>query len=54
MDENPEADMEDYKAKLKEVEQIANPIMRNLYSAGAGGEGGGAEDDAGDFGDDEL
>ena len=54
MDENPEADMEDYQAKLKEVEQIANPIMRNLYSAGAGGEGGGAADDEGDFGDDEL
>jgi endoplasmic reticulum chaperone BiP len=53
MDENPEADMEDYQAKLKEVEQIANPIMRNLYSAGAGGEGG-AADDEGDFGDDEL
>eukprot|EP00522_Entomoneis_paludosa_P006279 CAMPEP_0172446754 /NCGR_PEP_ID=MMETSP1065-20121228/6278_1 /TAXON_ID=265537 /ORGANISM="Amphiprora paludosa, Strain CCMP125" /LENGTH=660 /DNA_ID=CAMNT_0013197943 /DNA_START=92 /DNA_END=2074 /DNA_ORIENTATION=+ len=52
MDENPEADKEDYDAKLKEVEQIANPIMRNVYSQGAGGEGGG--DDAGDFGDDEL
>jgi heat shock protein 5 len=48
MDENPEADKEDYDAKLKEVEQVANPIMRNVYSKGAGG---GAEDD---FGDDEL
>ncbi|GKY93903.1 luminal-binding protein 5 [Mayamaea pseudoterrestris] len=51
MDENPEADKEDYDAKLKEVEQVANPIMRNVYSKGAGGSGGGAEDD---FGDDEL
>merc|ERR1711907_364009 len=42
MDENPEAD--------KEVEQIANPIMRNVY---AGGAGGGDDEDAGDFGDDE-
>merc|ERR1712238_413680 len=51
MDENPEADKEDYDEKLKEVEQIANPIMRNVY---AGGEGGGDDEDSGDFGDDEL
>mmetsp|Transcript_8759 Transcript_8759/g.11624 ORF Transcript_8759/g.11624 Transcript_8759/m.11624 type:complete len:661 (+) Transcript_8759:85-2067(+) len=53
MDENPEADKEDYDAKLKEVEQVANPIMRNLYSQQGGGGGAGAED-MGDFGDDEL
>merc|ERR1712007_337110 len=51
MDENPEADKEDYDGKQKEVENIANPIMRNFY---AGGEGGGGDDDMGDFGDDEL
>merc|ERR1712021_297255 len=51
MDENPEADKEDYDEKMKEVEQIANPIMRNVY---AGGAGGGDDEDAGDFGDDEL
>jgi len=50
MDENPEADKEDYDEKLKEVEQIANPIMRNLYAGGAGG----GDEDMGDFGDDEL
>ena len=50
MDENPEAEKEDYDGKQKEVENIANPIMRNFY-AGAGGAG--AEDE-GDFGDDEL
>mmetsp|Transcript_13992 Transcript_13992/g.32635 ORF Transcript_13992/g.32635 Transcript_13992/m.32635 type:complete len:194 (+) Transcript_13992:155-736(+) len=49
MDENPEADKEDYDEKMKEVEQIANPIMRNVYSGGSGG-----DEDAGDFGDDEL
>merc|ERR1712130_915207 len=27
MDENPEADKEDYEEKQKEVEQVANPIM---------------------------
>merc|ERR1712021_123811 len=51
MDENPEADKEDYDEKMKEVEQVANPIMRNVY-AGAGSDGD--EDDSGDFGDDEL
>jgi len=51
MDENPEADKEDYDEKMKEVEQIANPIMRNVYSGGAGG---GANEDMGDFDDGEL
>ncbi|KAL3911176.1 MAG: hypothetical protein SGILL_007385 [Bacillariaceae sp.] len=51
MDENPEADKEDYDEKMKEVEQVANPIMRNVY---AGGAGGGADEDMGDFDDGEL
>merc|ERR1712125_214836 len=51
MDENPEADKEDYDEKQKEVEQVANPIMRQLYAGGAGGD---ADADDGDFGDDEL
>ena len=50
MDENPEAEKEDYDGKQKEVENIANPIMRSFY---AGGDGGG-DDDMGDFGDEEL
>merc|ERR1712176_1705142 len=50
MDSNPEADKEDYDEKLKEVEQVANPIMRNLYSAG----GGGGDADDGGYTDDEL
>jgi heat shock protein 5 len=50
MDEHPEADKEDYDQKQKEVENIANPIIRNMY---AGGSAGGNED-MGDFGDDEL
>merc|ERR1711997_506924 len=52
MEENPEADKEDYDEKQKEVEQIANPIMRKFYAGGEGG--GGAGEDMGDFGDDEL
>merc|ERR1712238_285312 len=51
MEENPEAEKEDYDEKQKEVENIANPIMRQMYS---GGEGGAEEEDMGDFGDDEL
>merc|ERR1712160_15845 len=51
LDENPEADKEDYDEKQKEVENIANPIMRQMYS---GGEGGAEEEDMGDYGDDEL
>merc|ERR1712130_614415 len=49
MDENPEAEKEDYDQKQKDVENIANPIMRNMYSGGAGG-----DDSEDDFGDDEL
>jgi len=48
MEENPESDKEDYDEKRKEVEQVANPLMRDLYSGDAG------EEDMGDFGDDEL
>jgi endoplasmic reticulum chaperone BiP len=54
MESNPESDKEDYDEKLKEVEQVANPIMRNMYSGAGGGGGGSGGDDAGDFGDDEL
>jgi len=49
IDENTEGNKEDFDEKQKEVENIANPIMRQMY---AGGESG--EDDFGDFGDDEL
>merc|ERR1719329_1688600 len=49
LEDNPEADAEEYAEKQKEVEQIANPIMRNMYAGGAGG-----DDDEDDFGDDEL
>jgi heat shock protein 5 len=55
MDESPDADKEGCDEKQKEVEQVANPIMRNVYARGdGGGDGGGDDEDAGDFGDDEL
>ena len=56
MEENPEADTEEYKAKQKEVEQVANPIMKKVYgSGGAPGSSGGDDSSSDeDFGDDEL
>lgn len=35
MEENPEADKDDCDAKRKEVEQVANPIMRSMYAGGS-------------------
>jgi heat shock protein 5 len=52
LEENPEAEADEYSAKQKEVEQVANPIMRKVYGS-AGAPGAGASDDE-DFGDDEL
>jgi heat shock protein 5 len=56
LEENPEAEAEEYQAKQKEVEQVSNPIMRKVYGS-SGAPGGGS--DSGDseessFGDDEL
>ena len=51
MDSNPEAEKEDYDNKLREVEQVANPIMRDIYQGAASG---GNADDMDDFSDDEL
>jgi len=48
MEDNPEAEKEDYDEKMKEVENLSNPIMRNVYSQGEG------VVDEDDFGDDEL
>ena len=53
LEENPEAEQEEFLAKQKEVEQVANPIMKKVYGA-AGGPGGGGDADEDDFGDDEL
>merc|ERR1712157_366107 len=50
IEKNPDAEKEEYDEKQKEVENVANPIMRNMYSGGTGGE----NEDVGDFGDDEL
>merc|ERR1712137_1329179 len=55
LDENPEADAEEYKEKQTELEGICNPIVSKLY-AEAGGEGdeddfGGEDDDLDDHDD---
>merc|ERR1712153_269850 len=52
LDDNQEADAEEYEEKQKELEGVANPIMQKIYQ-GAGGEGGGEEDDFDDDFDDE-
>jgi len=52
LEENPEAETEEYSAKQKEVEQVANPIMKKVYSGSAPGGSSGGDDE--DFGDDEL
>ena len=51
LEENPEAEGDEYSAKQKEVEQVANPIMRKVYQ-GSGSPGGDSGSE--DFGDDEL
>jgi heat shock protein 5 len=53
LEENPESEAEEYSEKQKEVEQVANPIMKKVYAAG-GGPGGDEEEGGDDFGDDEL
>lgn len=51
MDDNGSAEKDEYLEKQREVEQVANPIMRHVYAAGGGG---GYDDGENDFGDDEL
>ena len=52
LEENPEAEAEEYSAKQKEVEQVANPIMWKVYQ-GSGALGGSSGGDDDDFEDDE-
>merc|ERR1711937_594189 len=39
LDDNQEADAEEYEEKQKELEGIANPIMQKVYAAGGGEDG---------------
>jgi len=47
LEENPEAEADEYTAKQKEVEQVANPIMKNVYQ-GSGAPGGEDDEDSRD------
>eukprot|EP01033_Poteriospumella_lacustris_P007711 gene7711-5542_t len=47
LEENPEADAEEYAAKQKEVEQVSNPLIKKAYQK-AGGSAGADEEDEGD------
>jgi heat shock protein 5 len=49
LEENPEAEADEFAAKQKEVERLSNPIMKKAYGSGSGQS---VEDE--DFGDDEL
>jgi len=52
LDENGDAETEEYEAKRKEVEKVSGPIMRKVYG-GAGGAPQGSDSEE-DFGDEEL
>merc|ERR1712146_850073 len=39
LDENPEADKEEYEEKQKEVEAVANPIIQEVYAQSGGAPG---------------
>eukprot|EP00899_Mesostigma_viride_P024025 jgi/Mesvir1/4807/Mv11101-RA.1 len=54
LDDNQQAEAEEYRDKLKEVEGVCNPIVAKVYQAsGMGGAGGGDGEDM-DFDHDEL
>merc|ERR1719183_317181 len=55
LDDNQEAEKEDYEAKQKEVEAIANPIIQTVYQeSGAGGDDEEDEDEDEEDDEDEL
>ncbi|KAF1334955.1 Luminal-binding protein, partial [Globisporangium splendens] len=52
LEDNQEADKEDFEGKQKEVEKVVNPIMAKVYQSGGGAPEGDDEDDEDDH--DEL
>jgi endoplasmic reticulum chaperone BiP len=44
LEENPEASKKECDDHKKEVEQVANPVMRQFYGGGGGGAAGDGED----------
>lgn len=51
LDENQEADVDEYKEKQEELEGIVNPIMQKVYSQAGGANAGGDADEEEDFDD---
>jgi len=51
LDDNPDADRDDYKEKQQEFDDIAQPILKEFYqqNPGAGGGGPGMDDDDDDY-----
>ncbi|KAI9915402.1 hypothetical protein PsorP6_008122 [Peronosclerospora sorghi] len=45
LEDNMEADKDEYEAKQKEVEKIVNPVLSKVYQAGDGAPGFGTDDD---------
>ncbi|KAJ6701904.1 HEAT SHOCK PROTEIN 70KDA [Salix koriyanagi] len=54
LDDNQNAEKEDYEEKLKEVEAVCNPIITAVYQRSGGAPGGGSAEDAEDDSNDEL
>jgi len=52
LEDNQEAEKEEFEAKQKEVEAVVNPIMQKVYQS-AGGAPGGGDEDEGDEDEDE-
>merc|ERR1711920_474653 len=53
LDENDDAEVEEFEKKQKELEGIANPIMSKIYQQGGGGGAGGGDGKDGDFDDED-
>lgn len=45
MDDNQDAEKEDYESQLKQLEETCNPIVSKVYAESGGGGGGDDEDD---------
>merc|ERR1712164_157039 len=54
LDDNQEAEKEEFEEKKKEVEKIANPIIQQVYQASGGAGDDGEDEDIDDEDEDEL
>eukprot|EP00195_Chlamydomonas_chlamydogama_P005654 CAMPEP_0202899796 /NCGR_PEP_ID=MMETSP1392-20130828/8464_1 /ASSEMBLY_ACC=CAM_ASM_000868 /TAXON_ID=225041 /ORGANISM="Chlamydomonas chlamydogama, Strain SAG 11-48b" /LENGTH=659 /DNA_ID=CAMNT_0049586059 /DNA_START=77 /DNA_END=2056 /DNA_ORIENTATION=+ len=54
LEENNDAEADEYKDKLKEVEDVCNPVIQAAYGKSGGSAEGGEDSDSGDSDNDEL